>query len=170
MFKQTYRVPYSPVAKGCVYRLSFGSEDDKTKRYVIVKAKTMETSATQIQRSLNQFIRETAGQNKTDNLYYHLFTYVKENPEGEFSYEILFESENAYQLLVEEQKALKKARKDQNCLNNNIEAYIPQYNEVTEKYGWISKGDVLNFKKWLLRNPVKKKVAKKKSKKASNKR
>src|SRR5438105_10049792 len=116
MLKILYRIPFSPVVKACVYKLLYDG------RYVIIKAMEIENSATKIQKSINQDMREMAGQRKPDNLYAHLYKYVEENPEKEFKYEILLESESAYQLLVAEQKALNKARKDSKCLNNNTEA------------------------------------------------
>lgn len=72
-------------------------------------------------------------------------------------------NKNALELLKAEQKALDAGRKDPACLNNNVLAYIPDYNESTGMYGWIRKGAVLNFKNWLknrAKKPAKHKTAK----------
>lgn len=127
----------------CVYKLSFND------RYVIIKAKDHKLSVEGIQKALNQFMRYSEAQRKPSNLYYHLFSYIEKQKEGVFAVEILLETDNAYDLLKAEQTALNAARKDKKCLNNNTEAYIPEYNETTGMHGWVSKSAVLNFKKWL---------------------
>ena len=52
-------------------------------------------------------------------------------------------------LLKNEQLYLDEGRYDPRCLNNQIEAYIPKYNENTGMYGWIPKNAVMNFNRWL---------------------
>src|SRR5258708_7278374 len=138
-----YSIPRLYGIGNCLYKLAFND------RYVIVKAKDHQKSIESIQKSLNQFMRNSELQRKPNNLYYYFFTYVEKQKEGLFQVEILLESSNAYELLKSEQKALKEASKDKKCLNNNTEAYIPDYNEVTGMYGWIPKTAVLNFRKWL---------------------
>lgn len=127
----------------CVYKLSFND------RYVIVKAKECDKSIEAIQKALNQFMRHSELQRKPQNLYYHFFSYVESKKEGTFIIETIKESDNPYELLKAEQENLWLAAKDVKCLNNNIEAYIPEYNEETGMYGWIPKSSVLNFRKWL---------------------
>lgn len=58
-------------------------------------------------------------------------------------------NKNALELLKAEQRALDAGRNDPACLNNNVLAYIPDYNDETGMYGWIRPGAVLNFKNWL---------------------
>jgi hypothetical protein len=141
--ERKYSIPRLYGIGNCLYKLSFND------RYVIVKAKDHQKSIEGIQKSLNQFMRNSELQRKPGNLYYHFFTYIEKQKEGLFQVEILLESTNAYELLKAEQTALKGAGKDKKCLNNNTEAYVPDYNEITGMYGWIQKTAVLNFRKWL---------------------
>lgn len=127
----------------CVYKLSCNDH------YVIVKAKDHIASVNAIQKAYNQFLRHSPSQRKRDNLYFHFFSYAEKRRSPEFSVEVLFESENAYELLKYEHDQLCKSRMDSKCLNNNIEPYIPQYNEDTMMYGWICKSSVLNYQKWV---------------------
>lgn len=138
-----YSIPKVYGVKSCVYKLSLND------RYVIVKAKDHESSVSAIQKALNQFIRHSESQRNPGNLYFHFFSYVEKQKEGKFEVEILVESDNAYELLKMEQTELNKVSKDKKCLNNTTDAYIPQFNEITSMYGWITKQSVLNFKKWL---------------------
>lgn len=138
-----YSLPRVYGVKSCVYKLSFKD------KYVIIKAKDHELSIQGIQKSLNQFMRNSDLQRRPDNLYYHFFSYIEKAKEGYFSAEILLESESPYELLKTEQMALNEARKDKKCLNNNVEAYIPDFNELTGMYGWLPKSAVMSFKKWM---------------------
>jgi hypothetical protein len=138
-----YKIPKLYGVKSCVYKLSF--ED----RYVIVKAKDHQLSIEGIQKALNQFLRHSELQRQQTNLYYHFFSYIEKKKNGYFGAEIILESDNAYDLLKCEQEALNKARRDKKCLNNNVDAYIPAFNELTGMYGWITKQQVLNFRKWV---------------------
>lgn len=138
-----YSLPRVYGVNSCVYKLSFQD------RYVIIKAKDHQLSVEGIQKSLNQFMRHSQLQRDSKNLYFHFFSFVEKIKEGDFKAEILLESDNAYDLLKCEQEALNKARKDKKCLNNNIESYIPAYNEEKGLYGWLPKQAVLNYKKWL---------------------
>lgn len=142
-----YSLPKVYGTKSCVYKLSFND------KYVIVKAKDHESSVNGIQKSLNQFMRDSELQRKPDNLYFHFFSHVEKEYEGKFVVDIILESDNAYELLKAEQIELDKSVLDKKCLNNTTLAYIPQFNELTGLYGWIKKQSVLNFKKWLKKNP-----------------
>lgn len=137
-----YSLPRVPSVNSCVYRISFND------KFVIVKAKDHIMSIQAIQKSLNQFMRNSELQRNPTNLYYHFFSYVEKVKDGYFTVEILLESDNAYELLKAEQKALNEAIKDKKCLNNNVEAYIPDFNEITGMYGWLPKTSVMSFKKW----------------------
>lgn len=138
-----YSLPKVYGVKSCVYKMLFND------RYIIVKAKDHQLSVQVMQKALNQFFRNSESQHNPENLYYHFFSYIKKHKEGKFVVEILVESDNPYQLLVSEQTELDKAKGDNRCLNNNVDAYVPQFNEITGTYGWISKNAYLNFKKWL---------------------
>lgn len=129
----------------CVYRLAYGDH------FVIVKAKDHQKSVEGIQKALNQFMRQSELQRQPTNLYFHFFSHIekKKRSDGIFTVEILMEGDNQYELLKKEQEELDDNVKNTHCLNNNITAYIPQYNETTGLYGWISKGAYLNFQKWL---------------------
>jgi len=137
-----YSIPKVYGVKSCVYKLSFKD------RYVIIKAKDHESSIQAIQKALNQFMRNSELQRQPTNLYYHFFKYIEKVQKDYFIAEIILESENAYELLKAEQTALNAARKDKRCLNNNTEAYIPDFNDITGMYGWIPKTAVMSFKKW----------------------
>jgi hypothetical protein len=51
------------------------------------------------------------------------------------------QSINGYSMLVEEQKLLDKAKNDELCLNNNYEAYVPN---------WITAAHKEKFEQFLL--------------------
>jgi hypothetical protein len=119
------------------------------KHFVIIKAKDMGASISSIQKQLNQYMRKAEGQQSEGNIYKHFYEFIKKHPGKEFSKEIVLKSDSAYELLKAEQTALDADKANKLMLNNTTEAYIPQYNELTQKYGWISKGDVLNYNKWL---------------------
>jgi len=138
-----YSLPKLHAIGSCVYKLSFNE------KYLIIKAKDHLASIQTMQKSLNQFMRNSELQRKPDNLYFHFFSYIEKAKEGEFKTEILLETDNQYDLLKEEQLQLDKGIKDKNCMNNSMQAYIPLYNEETGHFGWITRGAVLNFKKWL---------------------
>lgn len=135
----------------CVYRLSFND------KYVIVKAKDHVSSVSAIQKSYNQFMRHSEFQRDPKNLYFQFFSFIEKHRVGTFAVHIILEDSNPYKLLVAEQKELLKSRKDTRCLNTNADAYIPDYNELTESYGWIPKQSVMNFMKWLKKNAKAKK-------------
>lgn len=124
----------------CVYRLSYGG------KYVIVKGKTLAGSLFFIQKGYGWF---DVVEKKDSALYGHFYTHIKETTAGRFRVRVLLKTANTYALLKREQNELDKGRYDQNCLNNNTEGYIPQYNEQTGLYGWLDKGSVLNFKNYL---------------------
>lgn len=126
----------------CVFKLVYNE------RYVIVKAKSMDGTCKGIQKSLNQFLDGSNCQRDPGNMYYHFFTYVEKNEGHTFSVQLIMETTNAYELLKAEQILLDGAKKNKKCLNNNVDAYIPQYNDSTDMYGWIPKWCYLSFMKW----------------------
>jgi hypothetical protein len=113
-------------------------------KYVIVSGKSLGGSLYFIQLGYSWY---TDGKEKEDMLYLHLYRHVKAHPRGQARVDVLFETSDQYQLLKMAQEAIDNSRYSDKCLNNNTEPYIPAFNEATEKYGWMDKGPVLNFKK-----------------------
>lgn len=134
------------------------------KKYVIVKCKLAYNSLKNIENSLNAFIR--GGKNNPDGLYFHFFNYIKKHPHKDFTVKVLLESDNAYELLKLEQQELYNGLSDRSFMNNQLEAYIPAYNEDNRAYGWIPGHAVLNFRNWQAKNRPPAKKAKKKVKTA----
>lgn len=127
--------------KPSLVKISYGN------KYVIAKCKKQSSSLKAIENSLNAFIR--GGVNNPEGLYYHLFNYVKEHPSNRFKVTCLLETDNVYHLLKAEQEELDKGAHSPNFLNNQTEAYIPEYDYDEKSFGWISQNYVLNFRKWL---------------------
>jgi hypothetical protein len=129
-----------------VYKLSYAG------KYIIIKGKTLAGSLILLVDTLSSFDKDNKKRFK-EHLYTHLFEHIKDNPgAGRFRVKILAQVSKRtsfYDLLKAEQIELDQARYDSNCLNNQIEVYIPKYNESTNMYGWIPATDAMNFKKWL---------------------
>lgn len=140
---------------GCVYKLWHKG------KYVIVKAKTLASSVFLIEKGYAYFIAGGGGSGKKANgeghkewdgknsFYFKFYQWVKDNPSIDAKVEVLFESEDAFELLKFEQQELDKNIKDKNCLNSNVQAYIPEFREKTNSYGWITKKEVNKFNKFL---------------------
>lgn len=137
-----YTINGSIVRGSTVVKIFYGKS-----KYVVVKCKKEYDSIKSIEKQLASFLR--GGKRNEGSMYIHLFDYVKSNPGGSFRVKLILESESPYELLKAEQSALKEGRKDPNMLNNNIEAYIPQFDADSGYYGWLSKADVMNFKRWI---------------------
>lgn len=128
-----------------VYKLSYNS------KYIYIKGKTLAGSLIILTDTLNSF-SEGNHERFEGHLYSHLFNHVLDRPGGRFRIDILATAEgneDFYFLLKEEQMLLDASRYDENCLNNQIGVYIPQYSEKTGMYGWIPKQDVMRFNRWL---------------------
>lgn len=125
---------------GVVYRLTYAN------KYIIIKGKTLAGSLFLVDKGYSWFAPKK-GEN--DIFYKHLYNHIRRHPGKRFRCRVLLRSKNAYSLLKREQKELDMARFDKNCLNNNVESYIPQQNPFTEDYGWIPKMSVLSFRKYL---------------------
>jgi len=123
-----------------VYKLTYAG------KYIIVKGKTIDGSLYLIEKGYWWFTEKKADQSI---LYLHFYRHIKRHKEGRFTVKILLYTTDHFELLLREQQELDKARYDKNCLNNNIEAYVPQWNELTGKYLWMGKMAVLSFKKYL---------------------
>jgi hypothetical protein len=131
----------------CVlYRLSYAG------KYIYIKGKSLAGSLIILTDTLKSF-NPDADRFK-DHLYTHFYNHLLDNPGSRLRVkEIAVAGEDfdgsIYELLKQEQMYLDSARYDPNCLNNQIEAYIPKYNESTGMYGWVPKNAVVNFRKWL---------------------
>ena len=131
--------------EGIVYKLSYAG------KYVIVKGATLVGSLKIINNTYKQY--DPKNERFSSHLYGHLFKHLFLTEDvGRFRIKTLAKLSSKvkqYQLLKREQMELDKARYDTNCLNNNIEAYIPCYNKNTHSFGWIETTAVANFKKYL---------------------
>jgi len=141
--------------ESCVYKLWYGDV------YLIVKGKTLSGSIYLIEKGYAAFIAAGggsgnqeggAGQHEWDGVnsyYFKFYRYMHKNPNLDAKIEILLESNNAYELLKTEQIQLQNCIRDKNCLNSNLNAYIPKYRAKMKSYGWINKGSVLAFQKFM---------------------
>lgn len=141
MKEKPYIIRGNNYCESCVVKIKYGN------KYVIAKCKTQSATLKTIENGLNAFIR--GGKNNSNGIYFHLFNYVKEHPGNKFKVETLLDSDNGYLLLKKEQEELNKGKDNPNFLNNQHEALIPEYNDETDMFGWLTKNNVLNFKKWL---------------------
>lgn len=146
MEARPYTINGSWDRKSTVVKLFYGK-----KKYVVVKSKNEFTTLKSIEKQLAAFLR--GGVDNPANMYIHLFRYVKKNPGSPFKAVLVLESESGYELLKAEQTELDRGRSNPDMLNNNTEAYLPHFDEVAETYGWISKTDAMNFKKWFKKRP-----------------
>jgi hypothetical protein len=137
--------------ESCLYRLCYGD------KYIIAKGKTLAGSIFLLEKGYAYFIaggKDGKGHNEGDgknSYYYQFYMHIWSNPGLEWRLEVLLETNNGYDLLKREQQELTAAFKDKNLLNNNLHSYIPKYRSSTKMYGWINKGHVLAFKKFLKR-------------------
>lgn len=141
MLQKPYIIRGDNWCESCVIKVAYGN------KYIIAKCKSQPATLKNIEDSLNAFIR--GGKNNPSSIYFHLFNYVKSHPDNKFKVDILLESDNGYLLLKKEQQELDKGKDNTNFLNNQLQAYIPAYNEERGMFGWLTKNNVLNFKKWL---------------------
>lgn len=131
----------------CVLKVFF------KKKYLIVKGRTAVGALKTFFTALTDYPGDKWEKVPDDNLNIHFIKYFWEQSRGfTFRIKVLIATPNALELLKREQIELWKAKNDQNCLNNTIDAYIPLYREETDSYGWIGKGSVLNFLKWKNKN------------------
>jgi len=127
-----------------VYRLSYSG------KFIIVKGRTLAGSLIIINNTYLQYNKDS--KRFKGHLYRHLYDHYNENPGGRFRIRILDKKSrktDQYKVLKREQMELDRLRYDPNCLNNELEAYIPLYNELTDTYGWLNKSVVMNFKRYL---------------------
>jgi hypothetical protein len=131
--------------QGIVYKLSYAG------KYVIIKGFTLVGSLKIVNNAYKQY--DPKNERFLAHLYGHFFNHLFNTEDlGRFrikTFAKLSSKVSQYKLLKREQMELDKARYDTNCLNNNIEAYIPAYNKNTHSFGWIDTSAVGNFKKYL---------------------
>lgn len=131
----------------CVFRLSF------KKKYIFVKGRTAVGALKTIFKAIGDYPGQKSKNLPEDNLNLHFIQYFWNETRGyTFRVKVILSSPNSTDLLKCEQTWLWKKKNDPNCLNNAIDAYIPLYNEETESYGWINKGNVLTFLRWKKNN------------------
>ena len=128
-----------------VYKLSYAG------KFIFIKGKTLAGSLIILTDTLNSF-SEGNDDRFRGHLYTHLYNHFLDHPGGRFRVKIIATAgrdQDFYSLLKQEQMALDEFRYSADCLNNQLEAYIPQWSEKTASYGWIPKTAVMNFKRWL---------------------
>ncbi len=143
--------------ESCVYKLFYGE------RYVIIKAKVLAGSIFLFEKGYAAFIGAGGGTgwgnggqgqkewDGTNTFYFKFYTYIHNNPGLKFRVEILLETNDPYQLLKREEQELRRCMNDKKCYNSNITAYIPKFRSKTNSYGWISKRNVADFRRFLSR-------------------
>lgn len=141
MKEKPYIIRGNTWCEGSIVKISYG------KVYVIAKCKSQPDALKRIENGLNAFIR--GGKNNPAGIYFHLYNYVKEHPGNKFKVITLLESYNGYELLKREKQELVRGFISTHFLNNQTEPLIPEYDPETDKFGWLTKNNVLNYKKWL---------------------
>lgn len=139
-------IPFIPLAPDrCVYKLHYGN------KYLIIKGENLPGSLFFFKKGYAYHVgyNQKESDDKSNKLYIAFYRHIQRHPGLQFNVEIIATG-TPYQLLKSEQLALDAALKDSRCANSNLEAYIPQYRPKNKRYGgWISKGDYLNFRKWV---------------------
>jgi hypothetical protein len=114
-------------ASASVFKVHFG------KKYFIWKGKSLYQSIEILAKSIMARIRD--GNLDDTNQMYHVVEHIKKNgiTRGECMADNVFNdydkedgTVDGYRMLVDEQAMLDKASKSLYCLNNNIQAYIPE--------------------------------------------
>lgn len=127
-----------------LYKLSYAG------KYLYIKGRSLAGSLVMFVNDLNSF--DPDSQRAKGHFYNHFYKHILSVPDGRFRVKVLFSvdyEDEFYKLLKYEQAALDEARYDPSCLNNQMDAYVPKYNESTGMHGWIPKSAVMNFSRWL---------------------
>lgn len=120
-------------ATPCIAKVWFG------KKYYIVKCKSLFPSMQNMAEVIERALR-TAKYDDT-NMFYHVISYIKKARIIQGRVEMIendFEKREC-EMLKMEQALLIKHKDDVNCLNNNMEAYIPK---------WIPADQIELFNQW----------------------
>lgn len=137
-----YQVTIIPEVEGCVFKLWYVG------KYVIVKCKTIKRAIENINTGLLYYFKNTPKGRNPDDKYFRFYSHVAQNPFDSFTIDVIFASNNPYELLKSEQTALDAGATDENCLNKDFDAYVPQFTQVNGKKSWINRGYYLNFMEW----------------------
>jgi len=119
-------------------------------KYIIIKGRSLAGALVMFVNDFNSFDPES--QRAKGHFYRHMYNHLMATGGGRFRVKIIASAESDedfYNLLKTEQMELDAAWYDPNCLNNQIEAYVPKYNESTGMHGWIPKSAAMNFVRWL---------------------
>lgn len=126
-----------------VYRLTYFG------KFIIIKGKTLCGSLMIIADTYNYF--NPKNKKHENHLYKHLYNHYRRHPNKRFTIKVIAKKDkktSQYDILKREQMELDRNRYNKLSLNNAIEPYIPNFNELTGKYGWIEKQHVMNFKRY----------------------
>lgn len=132
--------------EGCIYKLWYAG------KYVVIRCKTLRRSKQNLEIDIKYFFKNQhknrPEERREGNLYHDFYCHILENPDQNFTVEILLPSNNPLELLKAEYMELLKAKYDPRCLNNNFEPYIPKFTQVNGKKSWINRGYYLNYMNW----------------------
>lgn len=131
--------------KECVFHLIY------LDKFVIVKGKSLVGSLKIISQAIEDFSKKDESEWPEDHLYTHFVKHIlHEGLDYElFRVKIVLVTPDIVELLKTEQLELMEHMGNENCLNNAVDPYIPVWNEERQLYGWITKQQVMRFKKWL---------------------
>lgn len=111
------------------------------RKYLIWKGKSLLQSCEFLAEGIERY-RRLQKNDETDYLY-HICNHIQKHKVIKASVEVLdnsfirhikdLESINGYAMLVAEQKLLDRAKNDPDCLNNNAEAYVPNWMKVAHR-------------------------------------
>lgn len=111
------------------------------KKYLIWKGKSLLQSCEFLAEGIERYFRLQKNDD-TDYLYY-ICNHIKKHKVIHATVDVVdnsfirhikeMESINGYAMLLAEQKLLDKAKNDLNCLNNNAEAYVPNWMKPAHK-------------------------------------
>lgn len=138
----SYQITISDNPDSCVIKLWYAG------KYVIAKCRTLVRLKENVEGGVRRFLKNTPKGRREDDLYYEIYCHVLNNPDQDFSLEILFSSKNGFELLKAEHMELLKAKYDPRCVNNDFAPYIPRFTQVNGKKSWINRGCYLNYMKW----------------------
>lgn len=128
-----------------VYRLTYAG------KFIIIKGNTLCGSLIIISKTYDHY-KPNVNKLHVNHLYKYLYDHYRSHLGMRFTVKVLAKKDrktDQYQLLKREQMELDKNRYNKLCLNNATEPYIPLFNPGTDKFGWLEKTAVMNFKKWL---------------------
>lgn len=141
-----YEIPLIPNIEGCIYKLWYAG------KYIVVRCKTIWRSKQNLEIDIDYFLKNQhknrPEKHREGNLYHDFYVHIYENPEQNFTVEVILSSNNPLELLKCDYMELVKGKYDPRCLNNNFEPYIPKFTQVNGRKSWINRGYYLNYMKW----------------------